>query len=53
MRKGAEQRRARREGGHGSQNSGEDENGDFTLTVARLALLLRRGGREEDGVAAD
>ena len=29
--------------------SGEDENGDFALTVARLALLMRRGGRGEDG----
>ena len=50
---GVEQWRTHLEGGHGSQNSGQDENGDFTLTVARLALLLRRGGREEDGVAAD
>ena len=33
--------------------SGEDKNGDFALTVARLALLLCRGGREEDGIAAD
>ena len=24
--------------------SGEEENGDFALTVARLALLLHRGG---------
>ena len=33
--------------------TGEDENGDFALIVARMALLLRRGGREEDGAAAD
>ena len=31
--------------------SGEDENGDFTLTVARLALQTRRGGRGEHGEA--
>ena len=38
------------------QSSGElavkaamDENGNFALTVARLALLMRRGGRGEDG----
>ena len=31
--------------------SGEDENGDFALTVARLALLMRRGGRGEHGEA--
>ena len=49
----AEQQRARREGSHGSRGSGEDENGDFALTVARLALLLRRGSREKDGTAAD
>ena len=30
--------------------SGEDENGDFALTIARLALLLRRGGRGEHDV---
>ena len=30
--------------------SGEDENGDFTLTVARLALLTCRGGRGEDSI---
>ena len=29
----------------------EDENGDFTLTVARLALLTCRGGRGEHGEA--
>jgi len=29
--------------------SSEDRNGDFALTVARLALLMRRGGRGEDG----
>ena len=29
--------------------SGEDENGDFTLTIARLALLTCRGGRGEHG----
>ena len=29
--------------------SGEDENSNFALTVARLALLMRRGGRGEDG----
>ena len=28
---------------------GEDENGDFALTVARLALLMCRGGRGEHG----
>ena len=32
--------------------SGEDENGDFALTVACLALLTRRGGRGEDGTTA-
>ena len=53
MRKRDEQRRARCEGGHGSRGSGEDENDNFALTVARLALLLRRGGRVEDGSAAD
>ena len=31
----------------------EGKNGDFTLTMACLALLQRRGGREEDGAAAD
>ena len=31
--------------------SGEDENGDFALTIARLALLTRRGGRGEHGEA--
>ena len=30
--------------------SGEDENGDFTLTVARLALLTCQGGRGEDSI---
>ena len=32
--------------------SGEDENGDFALTVACLALLTCRGGRGEDGATA-
>jgi len=32
--------------------SGKDENGNFALTIARLALLARQGGRGEDGVAA-
>lgn len=31
---------------------GEGKNVDFTLTVARLALLLHRGGRGEDSIAA-
>ena len=31
--------------------SSEDENGDFALTVARLALLTRQGGRGEHGEA--
>ena len=31
--------------------SGEDENDDFALTVARLALQTRRGGRGEHGEA--
>ena len=31
--------------------SGEDENGDFALTVARLARLMHRGGRGEHGKA--
>ena len=31
---------------------GENKNGDFALTVARLALLTCRGGRGEDGAAA-
>ena len=31
--------------------SGEDENGDFALTIARLALLTCRGGRGEHGEA--
>ena len=51
MRDGTEQRRARRKGGHGGRGSDEDKNGDFALTVARLALLLRRGGRGEDDIA--
>ena len=29
--------------------SGEDENGDFALTIARLALLTCQGGRGEHG----
>ena len=32
--------------------SGEDENGDFTLTVAHQALIARRGGRGEHGKAS-
>ena len=32
--------------------SGEDKNGDFTLTVAHLALLTCRGGRGEHGATA-
>ena len=32
--------------------SGEDENGDFTLTVARLALLTCQGGRGEHDATA-
>ena len=32
--------------------SGEDENGDFALTVARLALLTHQGGRGEHGATA-
>ena len=32
--------------------SGEDENGDFALTVARLALLTCRGGRGEHDATA-
>ena len=32
--------------------SSEDGNGDFALTVARLALQTHRGGRGEDGEAA-
>ena len=31
--------------------SSEDGNGDFTLTVARLALQAYRGGRGEYGEA--
>ena len=31
---------------------GEDENDDFALTVARLALLTHQGGRGEHGAAA-
>ena len=31
--------------------SGEDENGDFALTIAHLALQTRRGGRGEHGEA--
>ena len=31
---------------------GKDENGDFALTVARLALITHRGGRGEDGATA-
>ena len=31
--------------------SGEEENVEFTLTVARLALLTCRGGRGEHGEA--
>lgn len=37
-----ERRRARREGGHGSRESGKDKNGEYALTVARLALRLCR-----------
>jgi len=32
--------------------SGEDENGDFSLTVARLELQMRRGGRGEHDEAS-
>ena len=32
--------------------SGEDENGDFALTAARLALQMRQGGRGEHGEAS-
>ena len=32
--------------------SGEDENGDFALTIARLALLTCRGGRGEHDATA-
>ena len=32
--------------------SGEDENGDFALTVAHLALLMCQGGRGEHGATA-
>ena len=35
----------------GAEISGEDENGDFALTVARLALQPSRGGRGECGIA--
>ena len=31
--------------------SGKDENDDFALTVARLALQTRRGGRGKHGEA--
>ena len=31
--------------------SGEEENDEFALTVACLALLTCRGGRGEDGTA--
>ena len=31
--------------------SGEDENSDFALTVARLALQMHRAGRGEHGEA--
>ena len=30
---------------------GEDEDGDFALTIAHLALQTRRGGRGEHGEA--
>ena len=36
----AERQRAHREGGHGSRESGKDENDEYALTVARLALRL-------------
>ena len=32
-----------------SELSDEDENGDFALIVAPLALITRQGGRGEDG----
>ena len=32
--------------------SGEDENGDFALTIACLALLMYQGGIGEDDTAA-
>ena len=35
----------------GAELSGEDENDNFTLTVARLDLWLCRGGRGEHGEA--
>jgi len=35
----------------GAELSGEDGNGDFALTVARLALQPSRGGRGECGEA--
>ena len=35
-----------------SELSGEDGNGDFALTVARLALQMHQGGRGEHSEAA-
>ena len=35
----------------GAELFGEDGNGDFALTVARLVLQSRRGGRGECGEA--
>jgi len=35
----------------GAELSGEDENGDFALTVARPVLQSHRGGRGECGEA--
>ena len=51
MRMQAKQRRARCGGGHGRHESGEDENGEYALTEAYLALWWCLGGGEEDCAA--
>ena len=47
----AVQRQAHRGGSHGSRESGEDENGEYALTEAYLALRWCLGGGEEDCAA--
>ena len=48
----AGRRRARREGGHGSRESNEDENSEYALTEAYPALRLCLGGGEKGCTAA-
>ena len=47
----AVRQRAHRGGGHGRRESGEDENSEYALIEACLALRLCQGGGEEDCIA--